>query len=209
MAGRRVTAQRRPCVGAVLAGGSASRMGGQPKGLASIADRRMIDRCLDALAVAADRPVLVANDPGATAWAPGVDVIADRRQGCGPLAGIEAALAATGGDAIVVAWDMPFVPGDLLRAVRDAGEVHDALWAAPTSASPWGYEPLCAWYSARALPHVSAMLDSGERTPGRLADRAPVRAVDVSSWGDPSHTFFSVNTPADLERAATMAAERR
>ena len=58
----------------MLAGGGATRMGGVPKGLLEVGGRRVLDRVIDALVRAlGSPPLLVANAPEATSWAPSCD----------------------------------------------------------------------------------------------------------------------------------------
>ena len=199
-----MTASR--CTGAILAGGASSRMGGTPKGLMEIGGARMIDRAAAALRGAADTMMVVANDPAASGWLRGVPAVPDQRPGLGALSGIHAALRASGTDVLVLAWDVPFVPAALLRALRDTGELEGAGVAAPASRSPWGFEPLCAWFSQSALGAVEALLDAGDGRVGALGQTLRLQTVDISSWGDPDDIFFNVNTPSDLERAAVIAA---
>ncbi len=184
-------------------------MDGAPKGLERVGGERMIDRVARALAEATDSLLVVANDPVAGDWLRGVQVVADATPGLGALGGIHTALEHAGTDVIVVAWDMPFVPGAVLSALRAEGERGGAHVVAPASASPWGFEPLAAWYAAAARPHVAAMLDAGERRAGRIADRAGLVTCDVTSWGDPDEMLLSVNTPDDLARAGAVAARMR
>ena len=62
--------------GAVLAGGGATRMGGVPKGLLEVGGRRVLDRVIDALVAAlGSPPLLVANAPEATSWAPDLRLV--------------------------------------------------------------------------------------------------------------------------------------
>jgi molybdopterin-guanine dinucleotide biosynthesis protein A len=197
---------RGACTGAVLAGGESSRMGGRPKGLERVRGERIVDRVAAALREAADDVIIVSNQADASTWLADVPVARDRRAGAGPLAGVHAALVHAGQAVLVAPWDAPFVPGALLRALRDAGELEGADAAVPLSAaSPWGFEPLCAWYAPTALAAIEAQLDSREFSVGALERRARVLRVDVSAWGDPAVLFFNVNTPADLERAAQLA----
>lgn len=196
----------RGCTGVILAGGASSRLGGEPKGLLRVGGRRLIDRVAAALVGATGRVIISANDIAAAEWLPGVPSIGDRHRGFGPLAGIDSALRAAGTDIIALAWDMPFVTDALLRALRDAGEAAGAGIAAPASRSPWGFEPLCAWYAAGTSAAIDAHIRAGDARPGALADRAKVLTVDVSSWGDPDEVFLSVNTPNDLARAEAIAA---
>ena len=180
-------------------------MGGEPKGLLRVGGLRLIDRVAAALVGATGRVIISANDVAAAEWLPGVPSIGDGHRGFGPLAGIDAALRATGTDIIVLAWDMALLQTGVLRQLRETGEASDADIVAPASNSPWGFEPLCAWYAASALPAIEAHMKAGDARPGALADRAKVLTVDVSSWGDPDEIFLSVNTPADLARAERIA----
>jgi molybdopterin-guanine dinucleotide biosynthesis protein A len=199
----------RRCVGALLAGGAASRLGGQPKGLLRIGEDRILDRAAAALAEATDELLLIANAAEAAEWLPGVRVVPDARPGFGPLSGIHSAITAAGSDVLVLAWDAPFVPGRLLRTLRESGEVHGAAAVVPVSDSPWGFEPLCGWFSARSLQAITTQLDAGDGRVGALAQRTTFLTVDVAVWGDPADLFFNVNTPDDLGRAALIDARRR
>lgn len=197
----------RRCTGAILAGGQSSRMGGTAKGLSVVNGARIIDRVAHALREATDSLIVVANDAAATIWIPSVPIVCDARPGLGALSGIHAAMRASGTDLLVLPWDAPFVPGPLLRALRDAGELEGAGMAAPVSRSPWGFEPLCCWIAAEAIHAVEALLDAHDGRVGALGTQLRLVTVDASSWGDPDDIFFNVNSPADLDRAAAIAAQ--
>lgn len=194
------------CTGVILAGGAASRFHGEPKGLERVGGMRIIDRVASALREATDRLLLVANDPRASEWLPGVPVAADRLTGQGSLGGIHAALVAAGGPALIVAWDMPFVPASLLRALRDAGADADA--AVPESGSKRGLEPLCAWYGPKCIAPIEKRLAEGDRRViGFYEDVRLVRLplTEVERHGDPERMFMNVNTPDELEIAERHA----
>ena len=195
------------CTGVILAGGQALRYGGAPKGLERIGGRRIIDRVAQALAHAADDLLLVANDPDAVSWLPGVPVAADVRPGNGSLGGIHAALAHAGRSVLVVAWDMPFVPASLLAALRALG--HGADVAVPESASTRGVEPLCAYYDPACLGPIERHLDAGDRrVVGFFDDVRVARLPDaqVRRFGDPALMFVNVNSPDELVLAERHAA---
>jgi len=199
--------------GVILAGGAASRYGGLPKGLERVGGERIVDRVAAALREVTDDLLLIANDSAAGGWLPGVRVAGDVRPGLGSLGGIHAALSRAGGPAIVVAWDMPFVPVPLLAALRRAGAA-GADVAAPVSDSRRGLEPLCAYYSPRCLPAVERQLDAGDlRVVGFFGDASlRVERVDASAFGDPRVLFMNVNTPEELtlaERHASSPDGRR
>lgn len=184
-------------------------MGGHAKGLERVGRARIIDRVAEALRGATPDLLLVANAPDAGRWLDDVPVAADRRPGSGGLAGVEAALD-RGRDALVVAWDMPFVTTALLRALLDLAASRDADAAFPRSASPHGFEPFCGFYSVRLLPRLTRYLDEGRGAAhdfiARLDRVHYLAAPDVAKLGDADRLFLSVNTSGDLERARAIAA---
>jgi molybdenum cofactor guanylyltransferase len=196
----------RRCTGAILAGGRATRFGGAAKGLENVGGRRIIDRVADALREACDELILVANDDAAGSWLGGMSVIRDIRPGAGALGGIHAALSHADDAVLVLSWDAPNVPGSLLRALRDAGELDDADAAVPSSASPWGFEPLCAWYGPRCRAAIEHALDAGRHHAGGWQSAVATLRVDASPWGDPNWVFLNVNTAEDLARAQNFHA---
>src|SRR6266852_6335727 len=113
---------------AILMGGEARRFGGRDKSGLMIDGRSILERQLDELSTIADDILIVGSSqmsatetdgpakaghpvrPGqyvASGFSrtkdPVVRLIADRVTGCGPLGGLDAALAATSGPLIVVA----------------------------------------------------------------------------------------------------------
>lgn len=197
------------CAGVILAGGQASRYGGRAKGLERVGGIRVIDRVARALATVTDRLLLIANDPAASEWLPDVPVASDVYLGCGSLGGIHAALVHANAPALVVAWDMPFVPTGLLTQLRALGE--DADVAVPESDSRRGVEPLCAYYSPACIAPIARRLEAGElRVIGFYDDVRVARlpAESVRAYGDPARLFMNVNSPNELalaERYATTS----
>jgi molybdopterin-guanine dinucleotide biosynthesis protein A len=144
----------------------------------------------------------VANDPSATTWFPGERVVRDVTPGVGPLMGLATALGAEEGAAVlVVAWDMPFVTGALLRALRARGE-RAGVAAAPMHGAARWVEPLCAYYPPDALSVCRELLNSGERRAAALLEVLPgVITLDdeaLASFGNPARLFDSVDSPEDL-----------
>jgi molybdopterin-guanine dinucleotide biosynthesis protein A len=198
----------RRCTGAILAGGQATRYGGRAKGLERVGGRRVIDRVAEVLAATTDELLLIANDPAAAGWLPGVRVERDLRPGCGSLGGIHAALAHSGGAVLVVAWDMPFVPASLLTALRAFGELTEVDAAVPESDSRRGLEPLCAYYSERCVVPVERRLDAGDRRVVSFFDDvrvARIPAGEMARFGDPALMFMNVNSPDELALAEQHA----
>lgn len=193
--------------GAILAGGRATRFGGRPKGLERIGGERILDRLVHAFEDAfAAPPLLVANDPEASRWHPGLRVVPDLRPGLGALGGIHTAICRAPAPVVLVAWDMPFVTAELLGALAGGLEGVDACL--PESGGRRGLEPLCAAYGPACAAAIEQVEEAGDRRAiafhhlirvGKLNDRT-VRAI-----GDPAILFFNVNTAEDLQRAEEMA----
>jgi molybdopterin-guanine dinucleotide biosynthesis protein A len=200
----------RAVAAAIIAGGPATRLGGAAKPGLVIGGRSIAARQVEALRAAFTHVLVVANHPDPGLWRDlGVQVVADRRPGAGPLGGVHAALstAAAGpwSDVVCVAGDMPFLPAPVLALLRDHAPGADAV-AVRTGGRP---EPLLARYAARCLPEIEARLDAGERAIHRLLDgihvawieEAELRAVDPTL-----SCLTNVNTPEDLERLARLVA---
>jgi molybdopterin-guanine dinucleotide biosynthesis protein A len=204
--------------GAVLAGGAANRYGGAPKGLLEVGGRRILDRVIDAVAaVTGSPPLLVANAADAASWRPDLKTIPDARPGFGSLGGIYTAVASgegEGGDAepvLCVAWDMPFVPAELLRALIDGATAGGFDAFLPESSGRRGLEPLCAVYGPACRGAIERRLDRGDLK--AISFHADVRVgilslAQVRRFGDPDELFFNVNTPADLARAEALWRQR-
>lgn len=177
------------------------------KGLESVGGVRIIDRVVSAIEAVTSDVVISANHPDASSWLNTGVVVPDKSDGFGGFSGVHAALS-SGRDALVVAWDMPFVTGDLLRAIVAAGADHGADAAVPRSDSPHGIEPFCAWYSARSFPPIDLFLAAGGGSAHDLVARLPnvyyVPQAVTARFGDPRVLFSSVNTPQDLARARAI-----
>jgi molybdopterin-guanine dinucleotide biosynthesis protein A len=197
----------REVAAAIIAGGPARRLGGVTKSLIEIGGRAIADLQLELLRPLFARVFAVANEPAP--WrARGVEVVADRIGGAGPLGGLEAALAAAGGaeSVVCVAGDLPFLAPALLTALRDRAPAADALAARPGGRA----EPLCARYATRLQPDVGRRLAAGRLAVHALLNEVATVWLDDDQLAvlDPGRTSFSnLNTPEDVARAE--AAVRR
>ena len=174
----------------------------------------MVDHVAAALGAVTSNVILSANDELAHTWLPTVTIVRDNFAALGGLAGVEAGLtfaARSGTDAVVVAWDMPFVTGEVLRILMAAGRENGVLAAVPASEAPHGIEPFCGYYSRDLLPALRAALASGQGAAHRFLAATPgVRVVPGTTFPprpghDQSSTFMSVNTADDLARARRLA----
>ncbi len=183
---------------ALLAGGRASRYGGIPKGLLKRPDgATLVEHLLQVAAAAGlEQRILVANDAEPYKVF-GCTIVGDLRPGCGPLGGIEAALAhfsREGGGVLFLPCDLPGMTASVPAALREAfASRGKGVAAARTDGFSW--HPLCSVVHIHERRAVAEALDRGELGVGRLWDRLGAEAVD---FPDPS-PFFNVNSPEDMD----------
>ncbi|MGA7911438.1 MAG: molybdenum cofactor guanylyltransferase [Candidatus Dormiibacterota bacterium] len=176
----------------VLAGGESRRMG-RPKAWLEVGDTYLLRYVASRLAPAFSDVMVSFAEPEQLEQPVPYRVVFDRKRSAGPLAGLEAGLAAAREEVMfAVACDMPYVTVELAQAAVAAARTCDA--AIPRiDGRP---EPVCAAYRRTALPAIAGALDAGLF---RAADVAG--SLDVT-WleGLEAAQFQSLNTPADLAR---------
>jgi molybdopterin-guanine dinucleotide biosynthesis protein A len=194
--------------GLILAGGRATRMGGEDKALLPVAGRPLVEHAIERLRPQVSMLALSANgDPRRFAWT-GLPVIPDGVPGfAGPLAGILAGLewaAERGADAVVsVAVDTPFFPSDLVARLKAAAEAEGATAAVAATRGPKGVRPhptFGLWPVAGRGALAAAMADGMRRVRDWSAACGAATAV-FDAEGEP---FFNLNTPDDLVRARAL-----
>jgi molybdopterin-guanine dinucleotide biosynthesis protein A len=192
--------------GAILAGGAASRFGGEPKGLWEVGGERILDRAVRALqtAVGSD-PLIVANAADADDWVQGLSVVKDVRPRCGSLGGIFTVVSSSREHTLIVAWDMPFLSPELLRALIQKAEANDVFL--PESTGPLGMEPLCGVYGSACAGPIERALDEKDFRAWGFHNQVRFRTLplaEVEQIGDPTMMFFNVNTPDDVQTAEEL-----
>ena len=192
--------------GAILAGGAASRFGGKTKGLETVGGERILDRVVRVVGEAVgELPLLVANADDAHEWIEGAVVAKDVIPNCGSLGGIYSVIARSRDPVLIVAWDMPFVSLELLKAVIAGTGAFDVFL--PESNGPLGFEPLCGVYSPTCAGPIKAALDDEDFRTTSFHEHVRVSTLPLSAvttFGDPDMLFFNVNSPADVAKAEQL-----
>lgn len=188
-------------LGAVLAGGLGSRIGGA-KATALLNGRPLILHPLTAVEAAGLEPLVVAKR-GSELPDLACPVIHEPQEPRHPLCGIVAALReAAGRPLVAVGCDMPFLDPGLLSWLGAAAE--------PLVVPMVGgrLQPLLARYDAALLPSLESALDRGEPLQRAIEALRPrlVAERDLARFGDPERLCFNVNDRADLERAEALLA---
>jgi molybdopterin-guanine dinucleotide biosynthesis protein A len=181
----------------VLAGGRAQRLGGASKPDVVVAGRTLIDHVLDAAGSA--RRVVVVGPPELAR--PGVRTVLEEPPGGGPVAGIDAGLAALGdreanADVLVLACDVP-------RAAAAVPLLHRALASEPAADGARlvrdGHASLVALYRREPLTAALAALREAGGVHGVSVRRmsAGLRMLDVA---DPDDLGADADTWDDVHR---------
>lgn len=183
-------------IGLVLAGGRSSRMQGNDKAFVTLAGQTLLARLITRLTPQVDDMAINSNGDAPRFSPFGLPVIPDRMPGYpGPLAGIQAGLAAYPQDYVLtVAVDLPFLPLDLAPRLKAA--LHDRGCAYASSGQQ---HALALLWAPGMAQEVESYLQSGGR---RLKDWLGGHGVAVvfASTGD-SDILLNINTPQDLRTA--------
>jgi molybdopterin-guanine dinucleotide biosynthesis protein A len=173
------------CGGYVLVGGRSSRMG-RDKALLPLNGLPLAEKIARQIEIFAQSVSLI-GDPEQYGQL-GRRVIPDHFPGCGPLAGIHAALLDSSQDwNLIAACDMPSIEIGLIGALLTLDR-SDADCVLPLDADG-RRQPLLALYHRRCLPAIEAALNSGDYKVLRAL--VPVRIREIPAADE---TFRNLNT---------------
>jgi molybdopterin-guanine dinucleotide biosynthesis protein A/SAM-dependent methyltransferase len=182
-------------LGAVLAGGRGSRLGGR-KATAELAGRPLLDWTVELVGSVCDEVVVVAK-PDTPLPPTRVDVWRSEPADFHPRHGLVSALrGARGRPVLVVPCDMPLVPTALLETLIAMVEDGSAAAIPETGGH---LQPLCAAYGPQALLELEAAPE--DEPLKRTLDRLEPAVIQADGVGD---LMLNINHPADLERAEQL-----
>ena len=190
-----------PYTAVVLAGGRAARLGGQAKPQLMVGGRTMLAAVLEAVPDADRRVVVGPPQPVPD----DVVLFRERPPGGGPVAALRAGLPEVSTDVVVLlAGDLPFLTGSLVRELRERLTGDGVLVVDDT-----GRDQLLlgAW---RTAPLRAAVAGVAGPVPLRrvLAPLVEYRLRPAVAAGTPP-PWLDCDTPADLARARQLAEDAR
>ncbi len=200
----------------VLAGGRSSRMG-SPKASLDWHGSTLLRRVTGIVARSVAGPVVVVSAPGQElpALDRAVEIVADGREGRGPVRGLAAGLAAIGDRASVAyvsSTDVPLLhPAFVLRVLGALADWNDIVLP-----EVHGYrQPLAAAYRVALLTVVQELIAADRMRPAFLFERSRVLRLteaDLLADGtlarlDPTlQSVSNLNDPVEYERAHALRA---
>jgi len=194
---------------AILAGGKASRLNGISKGLLRLANHQtIIEYLISVFKEAAIDEILIVTDRFNDYAFCNRLMVRDLRVGCGPLAGIEAALDYYQNkvDAVLfLPCDMPYMNMEVISRLINANFHSDIVFCALKNEHEAHMQPLCARVNTQILPKISDALDKKNykiRNVWQALHAMPILCSDPQA-------FININKPKDLREASIVASNER
>jgi molybdenum cofactor guanylyltransferase len=195
--------------GYVLAGGRSSRMG-QDKALLQLAGESLVARAVKKLRTVCSDVHVLGNNPALAEFAP---LVPDLHPDCGPIGGVEAALAHTAFDwNLFLPVDMPFLPAPWIAGwVGECLDENTLAESAPRihmlTVEGRPQPGLCLLHKA-VLPFLSNAIALGEfklltafQSAGMALDRKRGLVVHELPQSAQPNWFANLNTPDDFDKA--------
>lgn len=192
-----------PVSAIILAGGRATRFGGEDKGLIALAGRPLVDWVARRLAGRVDEILVSANRETARYAALGFDVVADTLADYpGPIAGFVAAGHQARNEwLLTVPCDCPFLPDDLVPRLLDAAVNKGMDLVRAADAKAVHYTVMLA--RRGLIADAEAFLAAGGRKVQTWQERHVCGKVRFDATPNP---FFNINSPDDLAQAERLLA---
>ena len=182
----------------ILAGGQSRRMG-RDKTQLLYGGKTLLEGAVQRFSACFDRVWVSVADPAKYPQLQ-AEQVADEFPGCGPLAGLHAALKKTPDEGVfLVAADLPFSdPRAALKLMELCGDCHAAILADEEGR----FEPAFAYYRKELLPDAEAALQAGQYKMVALLDNHPVRRVSPAELGElwQPNLLDNINYPEDYRR---------
>ncbi len=173
---------------------------GQDKAFLQLGGRTLLAHALELANAATGNAWIVGRAEKFAAFGP---VVEDIYPGCGPLAGIQAALARTRTDLnLITAVDMPFLQAEFLNYLIAQARASKAVVVVPAAAG--GLQPLCAVYRSDFAEVAEQSLRAGKNKIDALFAEVRTRVIqqpELERNGFGEEMFRNLNNEKDWQEA--------
>jgi len=199
-----MTRNRRPLGGIILLGGKSKRMGAD-KYLLPFFHSTLIEKLAGELKSSVNELLLVTREPAKIQHLSLRTAIDIFDEPCA-LTGIHAGLVYSEYQYnFILACDLPLFSSALVPLMFDR---MDDTTTAMVPRTKSGLETLCGIYTKDCIPEIERLLEQKNYSVQALYSRVETKIVDAQELETKTHehVFFNMNTPADYEKALSLAA---
>ena len=185
----------------ILAGGKSRRMGRDKLSL-ELCGETLLARAVRRFGEVFDR-VVVSVGEREPDCPPGAECVRDVYAGCGPMAGLHAALKHCGEGVFLTAADMPFAEPAAAKLISSMCGDADACVMTDENGR---LEPLFSFYRVSALLPAEMALKEGRRSMRGLIGGLRVKTVGPDELGElwNGRLLVNVNDPAEYDEAVRL-----
>ena len=190
---------------AILAGGEGCRMGNIDKSCVKISGEKLVSKVIKSLSGLFTETFIITRTPENHKEL-NVRLAGDIYKCQSSLTGIHSALVHSKTDLVfITACDSPFISRNLIIELLSQLSVDDDVLI---PFHPNGhYEPLCAIYSQKCIPHIEKKLNDNIFRIVSFFPHVKVKTVDVQilcRQDKNLETFINVNTPEELAKVREL-----
>lgn len=172
----------------------------QKKAFVRLGEKTLLEHTAGTLATIFSEVIIVADTLAPFQYLP-YHTLQDDLPGLGPIGGIRTALKTVSKMGVfVAACDMPFLNGNVIRAMQPFSEQHDLVMPSLLGKR----HPLHAIYTKACLPSIEIGIERGDLAPHLLLEQVKsyIFTEEAFSKMDPCfRSLVNINTREDLENA--------
>lgn len=186
----------------ILAGGKSSRMG-EDKLKLPFRGKTLLEAAVERFSNSFDNVYVSVSDAEKYPYVK-ARKIEDIYKGCGPLAGLHAALKQTVDEGVfLVAADLPFSDPEAAKKIIDLTGNNDAALLLDEEGR---YEPLFAYYKRNVLPVIEALLKNGEYRMASALETISLKTLTKEDLGSlwSNNLLLNINRIDDYRRLTEM-----
>ncbi|WP_379157012.1 molybdenum cofactor guanylyltransferase [Paenibacillus sp. sgz5001063] len=191
--------------GILLSGGYSRRMG-RDKALLELGGKPILARLAEELSKVAGNTLIACGEQEREEYRYlQLPQVTDLYPGCGPLAGLHAALSCSSTEwNVVAACDLPFASAKFMRVMMESIQTEQIDAVVPVSVSGRA-QPLLGLFHKRALPVLEEALSQQRLKVMECLDNLKVLYIQEEDYTFRPSPLYNMNTPEDYAAALELA----